>query len=56
MYMQLGCAACELIIHVSDQPVAPSVGQEPCWLAGIVATGWLSPFRAKYWYCQVVPT
>ena len=26
--MQFGCAASELIIHVSDQPVAPSFGHE----------------------------
>ena len=33
MYMQLGCLASELIIQVSDQPVAPSFGRKP-WLAG----------------------
>ena len=29
MYMQFGCFACEEIIHVSDQPVAPSFGRNP---------------------------
>src|SRR5262245_21493513 len=55
MYMQLGCFACELIIQVSDQPVAPSEGRKP-WLAGLAATGLPSPLSVKYWYCQVVPT
>ena len=55
MYMQLGCLACELIIQVSDHPVAPSSGTKP-WLAGLASTGSFSPLRAKYWYCQVVPT
>ena len=55
MYMQLGCLASELIIQVSDQPVAPSFGRKP-WLAGLAATGLPSPFSTKYWYCQVVPT
>src|SRR5262249_10547941 len=55
MYMQLGCWASELIIQVSDQPVAPSSGRKP-WLAGLAATGFPSPLRTKYWYCQVVPT
>src|SRR5437667_7953072 len=55
MYMQFGCAADELIIQVSDHPVAPSSGTNP-WLAGLIATGWLPPFNWKYWYCQVVPT
>ena len=55
-YMQLGClASLELIIQVSDQPVAPSFGRKP-WLAGLAATGTPSSFSAKYWYCQVVPT
>ena len=27
MYMQLGCLAFAAIIHVSDQPVAPSLGR-----------------------------
>jgi hypothetical protein len=36
--MQLGCAASELIIQVSDHPVAPSLGTNP-WLAGLDATG-----------------
>ena len=55
MYMQLGCLASELIIQVSDHPVAPSSGRKP-WLAGLAATGLPSPFSSKYWYCQVVPT
>src|SRR5436309_9079333 len=55
MYMQFGCFAFELIIHVSDQPVAPSVGTKP-WLAGLIATETFLPFSAKYWYCHVVPT
>ncbi len=55
MYMQFGCLALELIIQVSDHPVAPSLGRKP-WLAGLAATGSPSPCRAKYWYCQVVPT
>src|SRR6201995_1458693 len=55
MYMQLGCLAWELIIQVSDHPVAPSFGRKP-WLAGLASTGSFSPLRAKYWYCQVVPT
>ena len=55
MYMQLGCLALALIIQVSDQPVAPSFGRKP-WLAGLAATGSPSSCRAKYWYCQVVPT
>src|SRR3954454_22343523 len=55
LYMQLGCFACELIIQVSDQPVAPSEGRKP-WLAGLAATGLAAPFSSKYWYCQVVPT
>src|SRR5436305_3108662 len=55
LYMQLGCLACEEIIHVSDQPVAPSVGTKPS-LGGLIATGTFLPLSAKYWYCQVVPT
>src|SRR5258708_6438559 len=55
MYMQFGCLASELIIHVSDHPVAPSEGRKP-WLAGLAATGLPSSLSAKYWYCQVVPT
>src|SRR5947209_1951992 len=53
--MQFGCLAFELIIHVSDQPVAPSVGTKP-WLAGLIATTTCLLFSWKYWYCQVVPT
>src|SRR6201991_674482 len=53
-YMQLGCLALELIIQVSDQPVAPSLGRKP-WLAGLASTGTPSSFSRKYWYCQVVP-
>ena len=55
LYMQFGCLALELIIQVSDHPVAPSLGRKP-WLAGLAATGSPSPLSAKYWYCQVVPT
>src|SRR5437016_5749104 len=55
LYMQSGCLALELIIQVSDQPVAPSLGTNP-WLAGLIATGTCLPLSAKYWYCQVVPT
>src|SRR5437764_12545654 len=55
LYMQLGCLACEEIIHVSDQPVAPSVGTKPS-LGGLIATETFLPLSAKYWYCQVVPT
>ncbi len=54
-YMQFGCLASELIIQVSDHPVAPSLGRKP-WLAGLASTGTPSSFSAKYWYCQVVPT
>src|SRR3954453_1406074 len=56
MYMQFGCAAWELIIQVSDHPVAPSVGRNPSFPPGIVAKGFPSFLKAKYWYCQVVPT
>ena len=38
MYMQFGCSASELIIQVSDQPVAPSSGRKP-WLAGLDGDG-----------------
>ena len=55
LYMQFGCSAWELIIQVSDHPVAPSSGTNPCE-AGLAATGWLSASSAKYWYCHVVPT
>ena len=55
MYMQLGWAASELIIQVSDQPVAPSSGTKPCD-SPLVETGWPSAFSVKYWYCHVVPT
>src|ERR687898_12544 len=49
MYMQFGCSASELIIHVSDHPVAPSSGRtffsgSPSALSRFVIT------------CQVVPT
>ena len=49
MYMQFGCSASELIIHVSDQPVAPSSGR---------TTSSFSPsaFRRLAITCQVVPT
>ena len=50
MYMQFGCSASELIIHVSDQPVAPSSGRTTSSLRAVgVAAGWLIT-------CQVVPT
>ena len=55
MYMQFGCSASELIIQVSDHPVASSSGRKPCD-AGVDATGSFSPSRVKYWYCHVVPT
>src|SRR5918995_2228440 len=54
-YMQFGCLASELIIQVSDQPVASSSGRKPCD-AGDEATGSPSPRSVKYWYCHVVPT
>src|SRR5947207_8922063 len=54
-YMQFGCAADELIIQVSDQPVAPSLGTNP-WLAGLIATGCPFALSVQYWYCHVVPT
>ena len=49
MYMQFGFSASELIIQVSDQPVAPSSGRttssfEPSALSRLTIT------------CQVVPT
>src|SRR5262245_8806605 len=55
LYMQFGCAAFLAIIHVSDQPVAPSDGRYPVLGPG-AATGTLASLSAKYWYCHVVPT
>ena len=50
MYMQFGCSASELIIQVSDQPVAPSSGRSRS------STGLALGLQRWYWYCQVVPT
>src|SRR3954468_20894069 len=47
--MQFGCAALDDSIHVSAQPVMPSLGTT-------CATGVLPAFRVLYWYGQVVPT
>ena len=49
MYMQLGFSASELIIHVSDHPVAPSSGRT-------FSSGWPSAFSRLVITCQVVPT
>ena len=50
MYMQFGCSASELIIHVSDQPVAPSSGRTTSSRARRRrSAGWLIT-------CHVVPT
>ena len=43
MYMQFGCFALDEIIHVSDQPVAPSFGS-------MVSTGTFSPTSTFAWY------
>src|SRR5215204_6727731 len=48
MYMQLGFFAFEEIIHVSDQPVAPSFGS-------VVLIGTLSASSRLAITCQVVP-
>src|SRR3954471_22761469 len=48
MYMQFGCFAFEEIIHVSDQPVAPSFGSA-------VLIGTLSASSRFAITCQVVP-
>src|SRR4026207_2105128 len=47
--MQFGWAAFDEIIHVSDQPVEPSLGK-------MAFTGTLAASRTPAWYCQVVPT
>ena len=51
MYMQFGCSASELSIHVSDQPVAPSSGS-------VVELDRLTLGleQVSAWYGQVVPT
>src|SRR3954463_421323 len=51
LYMQFGCLALDEIIHVSDQPVEPSLGR-------IAATGgdFLSAWIRVGITCQVVPT
>ena len=48
MYMQFGFLAFEAIIHVSDQPVAPSFGS-------VVLIGTLSASSRFAITCQVVP-
>src|SRR6476469_8934958 len=49
LYMQLGCAAFEEIIHVSDHPVAPSLGST-------VLTWTLLSVPIRFAItCQVVP-
>src|SRR3954462_1118858 len=48
MYMQFGCLALEEIIHVSDQPVAPSLGS-------VVWIGTLSASSRLAMTCHVVP-
>src|SRR5215218_4723093 len=48
MYMQFGFLAFEAIIHVSDQPVAPSFGST-------VLIGTLSPSSRFAITCHVVP-
>ena len=48
MYMQFGCFAWDEIIHVSDQPVAPSLGS-------VTSTGTLSAWSRLAITCQVVP-
>src|ERR687897_3260348 len=48
-YMQFGCSASELIIHVSDHPVAPSSGRT-------AFSGWPSAFSRFVITCHVVPT
>src|SRR4029078_3355870 len=47
--MQFGCLAFDEIIHVSDQPVAPSFG--------FVTATCLPPAAVSVfaWYCQAVP-
>src|SRR3954469_14233712 len=48
LYMQFGFLAFEEIIHVSDQPVAPSFGR-------VVLIGTLSASSRFAMTCQVVP-
>src|SRR5215208_83246 len=48
MYMQFGFLAFDAIIHVSDQPVAPSFGS-------VVLTGTLSASSRFAITCHVVP-
>src|ERR671921_2312851 len=48
MYMQFGFLALEAIIHVSDQPVAPSLGS-------VVLIGTLSASSRFAMTCHVVP-
>src|SRR3954466_4024397 len=48
MYMQFGFLAFEEIIHVSDQPVAPSLGS-------VVLIGTLSASSRLAMTCHVVP-
>src|SRR5262249_29448629 len=49
MYAQFGCLALAAIIHVSAQPVAPSLGR-------IAFTGAFSPCARLAMTCQVVPS
>src|ERR1700686_4450564 len=49
-YMQLGCAACEYIIQVSDHPVDPSLGTVTATGVGVLS---VSRRFAITW--QVVP-
>ena len=49
MYAQFGCSASELIIQVSDQPVAPSSGRT-------TSSSEPSAFSRFTMTCQVVPT
>src|SRR5262245_63755667 len=49
MYMQLGWSALEWIIHVSDQPVAPSLGST-------VSTGAPLPWASCLMTSHVVPS
>src|SRR5262249_1120586 len=49
LYMQFGCLAFEASIHVSAQPVTPSLGT-------IALTATPEPLRVLVWYGHVVPT
>src|SRR5437016_5725449 len=51
LYMQLGCAAWDAIIHVSDHPVDPSLGT-----IAFTGVGFLSPRSRLVMTCHVVPT